>query len=155
MSGKVSSGSWIFIALVFFSCTPSPQPIAYGIDGCAYCEMIIMDPRYGTEMVTKKGKAYKFDSVECLVRYLKENESAMKEANLLLLTPFSHPETLEDAHRCTILHSLEIPSPMGMFLTAFSDEATAVKYRDDNGGTLYTWKELIDKFDSLNGKDSE
>ena len=81
------------------SCSTGPEPIAYGHDGCAYCEMTIMDQRYGTELVTDKGKIFKFDSVECLVRYLKEGEAEQTNVKLVLLTPFTHPETLEDANQ--------------------------------------------------------
>jgi copper chaperone NosL len=139
------------IAFVFLmaSCTVSPEPIAYGHDGCAYCEMTIMDHRYGTELVTDKGKIFKFDSVECLVKFLKGGEVEQQNVKLLLLTPFNHPETLEDANHSYILHSQDMPSPMGMFLTAFKDEATAKQFQEENGGRIYTWQELLDNFDSL------
>jgi copper chaperone NosL len=146
---KLKSLVFIISAWIFSGCSVGPEPIAYGTDGCAYCEMTIMDTRYGTEMVTSKGKVYKFDSVECLVRYLKENEPENLNTDRVLLTPFNHPETLEDAHHCRILYSPNMPSPMGMFLTAFKDEETSGKFRDKNGGTLYTWKELFEKFESL------
>jgi copper chaperone NosL len=131
------------------SCSTGPEPIAYGHDGCAYCEMTIMDQRYGTELVTDKGKIFKFDSVECLVRYLKEGEADHSKVKLILLTPFTHPEMLEDANDSYILHSQGMPSPMGMFLTAFKDEATAQKFRQEKGGKIYSWKELLDQFESL------
>ena len=139
----------ISFTLILASCSIGPEPIAYGHDGCAYCEMTIMDQRYGTELVTSKGKIFKFDSIECLVRYLKEGEAEQANVKLLLLTPFNHPETLENADQCFILHSQGMPSPMGMFLTAFIDESTARKFQEENGGTIYTWQELLDKFESL------
>ena len=141
------------IAFVFLmaSCSIGPEPIVYGHDGCAYCEMTIMDQRYGTELVTSKGKIFKFDSVECLVKYLKDGEVDQQNIKLVLLTPFNHPETLEDANSSYILHSQNMPSPMGMFLTAFKDEATAKKIQQENGGTIYTWQELLDKFENLIG----
>jgi copper chaperone NosL len=139
----------VFLALILTSCSTGPEPIAYGHDGCAYCEMTIMDQRYGTELVTTKGKIFKFDSVECLVRYLKEGEVEQTNVKLALLTPFNHPETLEDANQSYVLHSDGMPSPMGMFLTAFKDEATANKFQQENGGTIYTWQELLDKFENL------
>jgi copper chaperone NosL len=139
----------IAFASVMASCSTGPEPIAYGHDGCAYCEMTIMDQRYGTELVTDKGKIFKFDSVECLVRFLKEGEADHSNVKLVLLTPFTHPETLEDANHSYILHSQSMPSPMGMFLTAFKDEATAQKFQEEKEGTIYTWQELLDKFENL------
>jgi len=139
------------IAFVFLmaSCSVGPEPIAYGHDGCVYCEMTIMDHRYGTELVTDKGKVFKFDSIECLVRYLKEGAAEQNNVKLLLLTTFNLPESLEDANHSYILHSKGMPSPMGMFLTAFKDEATAKKFQQENGGTIYTWQELLDNFENL------
>jgi len=139
------------IAFVFLmaSCSVGPEPIAYGHDGCTYCDMTIMDHRYGTELITDKRKVFKFDSIECLVRYLKEGAAEQNNVKLLLLTPFNFPETLEDANHSYILHSQGMPSPMGMFLTAFKDEATAKKFQQENGGTIYTWQELLDKFENL------
>ena len=139
----------IAFASVITSCSTAPEPIAYGHDGCAYCEMTIMDQRYGTELVTDKGKVFKFDSIECMVRYLKEGAAEQNNVKLLLLTPFNFPETLEDANHSYILHSQGMPSPMGMFLTAFKDEATVKKFQQENGGTIYTWQELLDKFENL------
>jgi copper chaperone NosL len=143
----------LFVIVVFVflmaSCSIGPEPIVYGHDGCAYCDMTIMDQRYGTELVTDKGKVFKFDSVECLVRCLKEGTVEQKDVHLLLLTPFNLPETLEDANHSYILHSQGMPSPMGMFLTAFKDEASAKKFQQEKGGTIYTWQELLDKFENL------
>ena len=146
---KLSFITLLSFTLLMSSCSTGPEPIAYGHDGCAYCEMTIMDQRYGTELVTNKGKIFKFDSVECLVRYLKEGAVEMKDVKLLLLTPFNLPETLEDASHSYILHSQGMPSPMGMFLTAFKDESTAKKFQQKNGGTIYTWQELLDNFENL------
>jgi copper chaperone NosL len=140
---------FLFFISLLSSCSFGPEPIAYGVDGCAYCEMTIMDQRYGTELVTDKGKIFKFDSVECLVRYLKEGAVEQNDVNLLLLTPFNLPETLEKANHSYILQSQGMPSPMGMFLTAFKDEATAKQFQGENGGTIYTWQELLDKFENL------
>ncbi len=80
---------------------------------------------------------------------LKKAKLNRQMLNCLLLTPFNHPETLEDANHSYILHSQGMPSPMGMFLTAFKDEATAKKFQQENGGTIYTWQELLDKFENL------
>jgi copper chaperone NosL len=138
-----------FIAFILGSCSISPEPISYGHDGCAYCEMTIIDQRYGTELVTNKGKIFKFDSIECLVRYIKEGSAEQSDIKFLLLTPFNHPETLEDADKSLILHSHGMPSPMGMFLNAFKDEETAKKFQTENGGTIYSWQELLEKFEQL------
>jgi len=54
---KMASVSIALIAGLFLtSCTPKPEKIAFGKDNCAECKMPIMDPKFGGEIVTKKGK---------------------------------------------------------------------------------------------------
>ena len=36
--------------------------------------MTIVDPRYGAELVTTKGKVYKYDAVECLINSVYADE---------------------------------------------------------------------------------
>lgn len=141
--------------LVSVACSVGPQPIHYGEDNCILCEMTIMDRRYGTEIVTNKGKAYKFDSVECLVDYLKKNEQDSAEFKFILVTPFNQPGKLVDAAQSYVLHSKNLPSPMGLFLTAFESEATALQYKDEFGGRVYCWKRLNKEFDFLGYQEGE
>ena len=62
------------ITILISACSKGPQPINYGEDECEFCKMMVMDKRYGAELVTDKGKIYFFDSIECLVGYL-DNKS--------------------------------------------------------------------------------
>ena len=64
----------LLLILLLASCQVKERPIAYGQDECEYCKMMVMDHRYGSEMVTDKGKVYTFDAAECLIDYLQYNE---------------------------------------------------------------------------------
>jgi copper chaperone NosL len=139
----------IIILLVFVSCSIWPDKINYGEDHCVNCEMTIMDKRYGTEIVTAKGKVYKFDSVECLVEYLKSDKINNNDIGLVLVTPFNHPEQLTDAHTSQVLHCKNLPSPMGRYLTAFKDEAEAGTFKEQFGGVLYSWDNLLKEYNEL------
>ena len=61
-------------ALILSSCSVEPQAIAIGKDLCDECHMTIMDPKFGGEVVTKKGKVFKFDDVHCLIRFSKSGK---------------------------------------------------------------------------------
>lgn len=37
--------------------------------------MTISDGRFGAELITKKGRVYKFDDLRCLINYKAENTS--------------------------------------------------------------------------------
>jgi len=67
----------ILLTAIIFGCSKNPQPISYGQDECEFCKMIVMDERYGAELVTGTGKIYFFDSIECLVGYL-DNQKIRK-----------------------------------------------------------------------------
>jgi copper chaperone NosL len=130
---------YLMSLLVFVACQSGPEPIAYGTDNCHHCKMTISDNRYGSEMVTDKGKVYKFDSIECMAQYLDENKSGVA-ANMLLVTDFKNPGQLLEVNKAFFLQSDQMPSPMGMYLTAFSDNETASKFAAEKSGKLLTWE---------------
>jgi copper chaperone NosL len=129
------------LLLVFFSCNVGPEPINYGSDGCYFCKMTIVDKVHAAEIVTKKGKVYKFDATECMVNFMGDFDSS--EIKLYLSNNYTEPESLIDATQATFLISENIPSPMGAFLSAFKNKADAEKTQAEKGGTLYTWDELL------------
>ena len=105
--------------------------------------MTVSDKRYGSEMVLKAGKALFFDSAECLIQYLEENADAKEKAQMFLVTDFREPENLIDADKAIFLQSKNLPSPMGMFLTAFKDRAAASLMQEENGGRILNWNEAV------------
>ena len=137
------------VMILVISCNVSERPISYGTDECDYCKMTVMDHRYGSELVTSKGKIYVFDAAECLIDYLYYNEDIAGDAGDLLITPYTHPDHLFDATRATYLVSRNLPSPMGAYLTAFSNADSAKVYQQKNGGSLYDWQSLNDDFRAI------
>jgi copper chaperone NosL len=137
------------LILTLAACNVEPDPIHYGEDNCVHCQMTIMDHRYGTEMVTSKGKVFKFDSIECLVEFMDEKSSAGEEFELILVTPFDQPGRLVDARQSHYLHSRNLPSPMGMYLSAFETEATAMQFKALYDGKVYKWDSLVQNFKLL------
>ncbi|RDY60623.1 nitrous oxide reductase accessory protein NosL [Flagellimonas nanhaiensis] len=132
------------VVLLFLGCNPKPKPIEYGSDNCHFCRMTIVDALHAAEVVTNKGKVFKFDAVECMVNYRKEIDP--NEISLYLCNHYSEPKELIDATQATFLISENIPSPMGEFLTAFKTADEAHIQQKDNGGELYSWDELLTKF---------
>ncbi|MEC3966396.1 nitrous oxide reductase accessory protein NosL [Flagellimonas halotolerans] len=125
-------------------CSVGPKPIDYGHVGCHYCSMTIVDKQHAAQLVTKKGKVFNFDAIECMMNQLKdEGESAMA---LFLVNDFGQPGELVDATKATYLISENIPSPMGEYLSAFTNEEAAKETMTKQGGELYTWTEIKNKF---------
>ena len=139
----------LILILYISSCTISPRPIHYGNDNCGYCDMTIMDQRYGTEIVTEKGKIYTFDSIECLVRFMQNKLTEGEKVKLIQLTSFNNPGVLFTAEKAFVLFSSDLPSPMGMYLTAFDNKAEAGAAEEKHNGRLFAWKEFLEDFDHL------
>ncbi|MCF8274200.1 MAG: nitrous oxide reductase accessory protein NosL [Flavobacteriaceae bacterium] len=134
---------YLIMALLLWvvSCNVSPKPIVYGTDGCHFCKMTIVDKVHAAEIVTKKGKVYKFDATECMVHFIKEFNTS--DIALYVSNNYTEPEALINSSQATFLISKKIPSPMGAFLSAFKNKADAEKTQKEKGGTLYTWSELL------------
>lgn len=129
----------ILVLLLATACSPEAQPINYGSDQCQFCRMTIVDKAHATELVTKKGKAYKFDSGECMIHFLDKNEAAYV---MILVNDFNNSGNLVNATQCTYLISPNLPSPMGANLSAFENAEQAKQVQQEKGGTLYNWKEV-------------
>ncbi len=129
------------VLLLFTSCKVEPKEINYGQDHCLLCDMTVVDKSHSAQYVTKKGKAYMFDAVECMVMKISrdDNENLME---FLLVADYADPGNLVDAKTATYLISENIKSPMGANLSAFSSKETAEKLLKENGGKLYTWEQL-------------
>jgi len=104
--------------------------------------MIISDKRYGGELLTNKGKAYKFDSIECLSAYVQEQKPGSKDIYRLLIIDFYMPEVLIDVEQAWFLHSDLLKSPMGLNLSAFNNKDMAQTVKDVYPGELVRWQKV-------------
>lgn len=148
MSIKISMLVPAFLCFLL-ACSSGPRPVQYGQDTCVHCEMTIIDSRYGTEIVTEKGKVYTFDSIECLVEFFQNNLPEGESAKSIFLTPFDKPGNLFDAENGQVLYCLAMPSPMGKYLTAFDNPEKADSIRVMNGGKLFKWSDLLNDYNHL------
>ncbi len=135
-----STFSILFLVLLFTGCEIKPQKINYGSDNCQYCNMTIVDRQHASQVVTDKGRAYKFDAIECMLNYQTENTD--QSVAIYLVNDFKSPGELIDATTATYLISPEIASPMGANLSAFNSEEKAQKTKTENSGKLYNWEAL-------------
>ena len=126
------------------SCSVEPEPINYGLDSCHFCKMTIVDKVHAAEIVTKKGKIYKFDAIECMINFRKEFE--VNQIELYLCNHLGQAETLIDAREATFIISEKIPSPMGAFLSALPTEKEASDMLAEKGGEIFSWDKLLQEF---------
>lgn len=135
---------WVIFLLTFSACKLAPEPVNYGLDACHFCSMTIVDQQHAAQIVTKKGKAFKFDASECMMNHLKQVKN--DEIALFLVNNYNAPGEYIDATKATYLISQDIPSPMGEFLTAFASLKDAEGVKSDQQGALLTWNQLQARF---------
>jgi copper chaperone NosL len=126
--------------LILSACKPKPRAIEFGADECDFCRMTIVDHRFAAEAVTDKGKAFKFDAVECMIDFL--NREKEIQFPLQLVFDYENPGDFLHADDCAFLISRSIPSPMGAFISVHSNEEAAKLKVTQNSDQLFTWKEL-------------
>lgn len=126
------------------ACTPAgPRPIAYGRDECAYCRMVVSDPRFGAALVTSKGRTVVFDSVECLASWytLSRGDRGRDVARTLWVSDFNHPGALLEASRARYLRVPGPASPMGKGLLAIASDGDARFV--PGGGETFGWQDVV------------
>lgn len=133
----------LLLSLAMSACSPHPEPLIFTSDVCHHCKMTLMDPKYGAELVTKKGKVFKFDSVECLGAYLHEQSEAGKTTHSLWVVDANKPGELIQASGASYLKSPQLASPMGAGLTALADPAAAESLRRRYSGQILSWEQTL------------
>lgn len=134
------------VAICCIACKVEPEPIAYGTDSCYSCKMTIMDRKFGAEVVTRKGKIFKFDDVNCLVNFLNSGAVEEREVQYKLVVDFSQPEKLIAAGEAFYIKSAEIKSPMASQVAAFETNELQKEYKKQWNGIYLTWGELTTQY---------
>ena len=102
-----------------------PQAIAVGKDQCENCKMTITEPKYATQLITEKGRIYKFDDISCMKDYEVSNTESTGNAKTYV-ADFPTGNFIESS-TATFIKGGDIKSPMGGNTQAFQDKAAAEK----------------------------
>ncbi|MFM2359728.1 MAG: hypothetical protein RLY16_1721 [Bacteroidota bacterium] len=132
----------IVLPLLLNSCTTQPEPIVAGKDHCHFCKMTITDTRFGAELVTPKGKLYKFDDLHCLTRFYKSGEVKANEKNQLYVANYEQPAEFIDATKAFYLKAESIHSPMNGNVAAFASAERQAQYKQSSNGTFTNWASI-------------
>lgn len=137
--------SLIVIICVLFGCSKAAEPINYGKDMCHFCKMTIVTKTHAAQMVTSKGKQFKFDAIECMINFLEPKQDLIPESQLLIVN-YVTPGTMIDAKQASYMISEKISSPMGANLTGFDSIESAKKVVNSNSAKYYDWNGVFNKF---------
>lgn len=134
--------SLVVLAFILSSCnTSKPEPIKLNTDNCDNCGMTITDPKFATELLTSKGRYYKFDDVSCLLNYITDNKDKADKAKCFVADYLGNNQLIP-VETSVFIAGENINSPMGGNTAAFSNKDSAAKYASKYEAETLTWEKV-------------
>ncbi|HEX8038866.1 MAG TPA: nitrous oxide reductase accessory protein NosL [Chryseosolibacter sp.] len=131
---------------LLLSCTVEPEPLEYGQDACHTCRMTLVDKRFGAELVTTKGKVYKFDDINCMLAFFNSGEVDHRGYAYKLVVDFDKPASFTEATEAFYLKSAALKTPMASQIAAFSRKEDMETRKKELKGIYLVWGELVTQF---------
>lgn len=129
-----------FILFFLVSCSTAPEPLQAGRDICHLCKMGIADTRFGSEIITKKGKIFKFDDMGCMINFMKAGGVESSSISKTVVIDYERKDHFIETGKAFFVRGDILKSPMNFNVAAFSDAASAEKVVTD--GKILSWEEL-------------
>ncbi len=144
---NIFSGLLFFNYLLFLiSCSTDPEPLVYGTDVCHVCKMTLMDNKFGAELVTKKGKVYKFDDMNCFLNFYNLGSENTEGFQHILVIDYARPGKLIDATNVFYLKSSAIHSPMNGQVAAFESKTAMEQFKKEWKAIYLGWGEVTTQY---------
>lgn len=102
--------------------------------------MTIADGRFGGEVVSPKGKVFKFDSSACLITFARTNPDTAARVYLL---DYLHPGSLLAADKAVLVQFKTRASPMDSEYVAVSSLDGARQLLAKQDPAVLTWADLL------------
>ena len=134
------------VLLLLSSCSTEPESLQYGTDVCHTCKMTLIDNKFGAELVTKKGKIYKFDDMRCFLNYYNSGFEPIDVYKYVLVTDYVNTGKLIDGANAFFVSSPEIRSPMNGQVAAFDSKTSMDSFRKLWKGIYLTWGEVTTQY---------
>jgi copper chaperone NosL len=148
-AGKAGYAAVVSAALIVSlpACSTGPEPLRYGQDDCANCKMTLTDPRFGAEIVTAKGKVYKFDDLNCLVQFLDKGTVPAAEVAQALVIDYNTKNSFLHVENAAFLENENLKSPMRADVAAFTDDIQRAAAKTQlGGGREMNWSDVRESF---------
>jgi copper chaperone NosL len=102
-----------------------------------------MDPKFGAEIITKKGKIFKFDDAHCVVSFLNSGKVKQEDVRKTVFIDYENQENFLDAASTSFVISSKLKSPMNSNAGAFANKEKAQLVANETGGAVKTWNEVM------------
>lgn len=135
--------SGILFLVQLTSCSSGPEPIKAGVDQCHFCKMTITDLRFAAELVTKKGKVYKYDDIHCLQAFMKSGYLDPEDVREQYASDYCGTHALLPIRQLFFLSGEELHSPMGGNIAAFSIRDSMLLIREKLHGEEHKPSDIL------------
>ena len=132
----------VLLLLFMSSCNTGTQPIIAGKDQCDFCKMPVSDNRFGAEIVTQKGKIYKFDDAHCVLSFMHSDAFKNEKQYAVYFVDYSCSHSLIPATTAMFFKSEALRSPMNGNIAAFSNADSMNLVMDKFSGTVSQWNQF-------------
>lgn len=130
---------------ILVSCGPNqPKPIKLNSDACEFCKMTISSGKYGAELITQKGRYYKFDDLGCMIQFAKSNKVVAYES--FYVNDYLKDNTLIPAETAYFIKGGKINSPMRGNMIAFSSAQEQNNFGKKLEAQTVTWTEVYNAY---------
>ncbi len=129
-----------FFLMVSSCAEVQPEKAKLNADNCDNCNMTISDAKFVSELITEKGRIYKFDDLSCMKTYCSENQGNDKAR--LYVADFDQPEHFLPVNEAVFVSGESIGSPMGGNVAAFSNRQSAENFAANRTVQILLWKDL-------------
>lgn len=127
--------------LTLISCgSYEAKPLKINSDSCDFCKMTISNGKFGAELITKKGRYYKFDDLTCMIQFAISNTVVSYQS--FLVNDYLKDNTLIPAETAHFIKGGKINSPMRGNIAAFSSAKEQNEFGKKLEAQTITWSEV-------------
>ncbi|UGS22450.1 nitrous oxide reductase accessory protein NosL [Flavobacterium channae] len=132
----------LFSSIFIISCVSNePNPIKLNVDNCDFCKMTISNGKFGAELLTKKGRYYKFDDLSCMLSYAKESKDVQVQS--FFVNDYTKDNVLIPAEQTFYLRGGKINSPMRGNFAAFATDKEREDFQKQLNAEMLTWEQVF------------
>lgn len=134
--------SSLFLLFFLISCSNNlPEDILPGEHKCEFCKMGVVNQNYHSQILTKKGRRFHFDSIECMFSFWNHNSEKVEK---VWVKNYQSPKEWIEIHNAKFLKADNLPSPMAANLSSYKTQTDAEDNRVLYGGKIMTQEEVME-----------